>query len=110
MGQPSNTQPTEKKARLLRLIRKPAAEIQPEVREEMVSDLMENPDPESVTRKHGLALIQVVFSILWVLACKVDRIERLQARDRRVRDGFGKPKVESIAETVRRQYQEAEAA
>ena len=93
-------QPVEIKARALRLLSgKSASEILPEVRESMVQALLERPDAESITRRFGSTTIQVIFSILWVLAVDV---RRLKVRCAATRDGFGAPRLQEV-EAERRQ-------
>jgi hypothetical protein len=87
MPQAATLQVFETMARPLRLSRKSAAKILPEVREQMVEALLERPDAESITRKFGSTTIQVIFGILWVLAWEVRRLKNRAA----VRDGFGRP-------------------
>jgi hypothetical protein len=69
------------------------AKIDPSMREAMVDALIENPDPESITRKFGSTTIQIIFGVLWVLAC---RVRRLEIRTSHKRDGFGRPLVAPI--------------
>lgn len=114
---PSTAETTENKPRRLRLLStKPASEIQDDVREDMLSALMEKPEAESLTRKFGSTLSEVVFSILWVMAWKVERLERLKAQQSGIRDGFGSPKLAEIprkgvtSETSVREFRSVGAA
>ncbi|MCU1328338.1 MAG: hypothetical protein JWN34_3708 [Bryobacterales bacterium] len=95
MKQPNVVQSIEKKAPSLRLLlsRKSANKLMPELREDMVDALIECPDPEHLTRRFGSTAIQVVFSILWVLA---NDVRRLKVRCAATRDGFGRPQLPEL--------------
>lgn len=93
----TQSQATQNKPFALRLSRKSADVILPEVRESMLDDLREKPCADSLTRRYRLSFPQVVLSALWVLACKVDRLERIRAKQLNApRDGFGTPKLEAV--------------
>jgi len=83
-------QPIEAKPKIVRLnSAKSAARIAPAIREQLADAVMVNPCHISITKHFSSHVLQVIFSVLYVVLHRQRKIEqRLNARD-----GYGRPSV-----------------